>query len=894
MPLILVVEQDESRRDRILETLRRDGLSIETATSRAEALRRAEKCAPGLLVTSSAIPEATALLADFSRHRGGPGALVLIDDPDESSAADYPADEILAVPFSDDQLLKLVQGLLSSAPSRSSGPMSSSAAEQLTSEDIFGDVLAEVEAGAPDSRSTDRKSAMPMAEIERRLEETLSGVIPTGRDRRPGGERSPEPRGKARKRRPELPDTEIDDLLDQTLSSLDIPTRSRRSSTSGARPDTSSEADAPASAPALAESERPAESAADPGPPESGPELTWSAPALEPPEDGATADAPVEDAGTGSGFAAPPPPGAVPAGVTGVARGADVFRTQPLPVILPNTHADAEPESEGDAFGDYTLLDRIAVGGMAEVWRARRRGVEGFQKTVAIKKILSNLTGSKDFVTMFIDEAKLAAQLSHNNIIQIYDLGKVGDDFFIAMEHVDGKDLRTILTAAQESKQPIPLGLALVIVSAVASALDYAHRKRDFDGDAMGLVHRDVSPQNVMISYEGSIKLCDFGIVKAVAKASTTQMGALKGKLQYMSPEQAWGKNVDARSDIFSLGSVFYEVLTGRQLFAGDSEIGVLDAVRECQIRSPREIEPAVPEEVARIALKALAKSPDERYQRAGDLEHDIRKVLDDLRPTPSQKTLAEYMRSLFETSMSGAVPLASAGAAAAPSSQAPGSAVISPEPVVAGPPGTAEPAADPPVAAEEPTDQPVAPEEASSGRWKWLAAAVVTTVLVGLGLLVVPSLVRREAPPSSTSSPPPPTPGAAAVQVPADPLPAVRSAPLEDTATATQDDPTDELAAPEPAEKLAPGSADQEPDEPESAVTAAGVDIEQLVNEELSSRTEQLRLELEAEKKRLERELARAQAENETTEADGNDGGGGQDGAPGDEGSEAGGAGGS
>ncbi|MCG8460579.1 MAG: protein kinase, partial [Holophagales bacterium] len=177
---------------------------------------------------------------------------------------------------------------------------------------------------------------------------------------------------------------------------------------------------------------------------------------------------------------------------------------------------------DGVPFGDYRLLERVAVGGMAEVWRARRRGVEGFQKTVAIKRILSHLTGSNDFVTMFVDEAKLAAQLSHANIIQIYDLGKVDDDFFIAMEFVEGRDLRSILTRAEDRAVRIPQGLSLAIVAALARALGYAHRKRDFDNRALGLVHRDVSPQNVLISYEGEIKLCDFGIVKAVAKASTT------------------------------------------------------------------------------------------------------------------------------------------------------------------------------------------------------------------------------------------------------------------------------------------------------------------------------------------------------------------------------------
>lgn len=312
----------------------------------------------------------------------------------------------------------------------------------------------------------------------------------------------------------------------------------------------------------------------------------------------------------------------------------------------PQSRHDSE---DGEQFGDYRLLERIALGGMAEVWRARRRGVEGFQKIVAIKRILSHLTDSTDFVTMFIDEAKLAAQLSHNNIIQIYDLGKAEGDYFIAMEFVDGKDLRTILKTSRDLGQPLEPRLALMIVAAVARALDYAHRKRDFDNRDLGLVHRDVSPQNVLISHEGEIKLCDFGIVKAVTKASTTQMGALKGKLQYMSPEQAWGKTVDARSDIFSLGAVLYECLVGEKLFTGDSEIGVLDAVRECRIQSPREKNPSLSEDIERIVFKALAKEPDERYQTAGEMEEDIQEVLRSIEPSPAPGDLAGYMKSLYQ-----------------------------------------------------------------------------------------------------------------------------------------------------------------------------------------------------------------------------------------------------
>src|SRR5205823_3570216 len=238
----------------------------------------------------------------------------------------------------------------------------------------------------------------------------------------------------------------------------------------------------------------------------------------------------------------------------------------PAAAPAPAVQEEEEPK-DGIKFGQYVLVEKIATGGMAEVWKARMRGVEGFQKIVAIKKILPHLSDNQDFIEMFIDEAKLAAQLNHNNIIHIYDLGKIQSSYYIAMEYIDGYDLKTILKLAADRDNPLNVELALFIAAKIAAALDYAHRKRDFEDRDLGLVHRDVSPQNVLISQDGDIKLCDFGIAKAASKASHTQAGALKGKLQYMSPEQAWGRAIDKRSDIFALATVLFELLTGRKLF---------------------------------------------------------------------------------------------------------------------------------------------------------------------------------------------------------------------------------------------------------------------------------------------------------------------------------------
>jgi TonB family protein len=310
--------------------------------------------------------------------------------------------------------------------------------------------------------------------------------------------------------------------------------------------------------------------------------------------------------------------------------------------------AAAVPSSGPDHFGQYEILERIASGGMAELYKAKRTGVEGFQKIVAIKKILPHLADDEEFITMFADEAKLAAQLNHPNIIHIYDLGKIqAGGYFIAMEYVDGRDLRAIQRSARELGVPLPVSLAVYIASKVASALDYAHRRRDAEGHELNIVHRDVSPQNILISYEGDIKLCDFGIAKAASKASQTQSGALKGKLHYMSPEQAWGKPIDRRSDLFSLGVVLHELLTGDRLFQADSDIQILEKVRTAELAPPSRQNPEVPHNLDTVVLRALAKDPDDRYGNASDLLRDLDSVLYSYTPAPGSADVAIYLHRL-------------------------------------------------------------------------------------------------------------------------------------------------------------------------------------------------------------------------------------------------------
>jgi len=310
-----------------------------------------------------------------------------------------------------------------------------------------------------------------------------------------------------------------------------------------------------------------------------------------------------------------------------------------------------EPSWRDARYGPYELLDRVAVGGMAEVFKAKRSGVEGFEKIVAVKRILPHLSDNQEFVDMFVDEAKMVAGLTHPNIVQIFDLGRIETSYYIAMEYIHGRDLRTLMRRAKDRGLRMPLDLALRIATLVSSALEYAHRKKDERGRAMEIVHRDVSPQNILISFEGDVKLTDFGIAKAATKASTTDRGALRGKLLYMSPEQAWGRPMDRRSDLFSLGLVLYEMITDQKPFlggGGSSEMSVLETVRECRIGPPREANPRIPEELDRLVVKALAKDPDERFQDAAEMGKGLERVLRD-RPAPSATELARFVELLFD-----------------------------------------------------------------------------------------------------------------------------------------------------------------------------------------------------------------------------------------------------
>jgi eukaryotic-like serine/threonine-protein kinase len=299
-------------------------------------------------------------------------------------------------------------------------------------------------------------------------------------------------------------------------------------------------------------------------------------------------------------------------------------------------------------FGKYTLLDRIAVGGMAEIFLARQAGLEGFEKTIVIKRIRPHLSNQKSFVKMFLNEAKLAAQLNHPSIVQIYDLGKIGDTYFIAMEYVFGRDMRRIIPKADSMGIPFPMVYALKIASSVCEGLYYAHQKTDMYGNPLNIVHRDVTPENIFVAFDGTVRILDFGIAKAANQIEQTRAGEIKGKLSYMSPEQCMGKPLDHRSDIFSLSVVLYEWITGFKLFTGDSEVAILKSITEGKIYAPSYFKADIPEAVERILMKGLEKDRERRYQTAWDFQYDIDQYLSQAEFTPSNIHLSNFLKQLF------------------------------------------------------------------------------------------------------------------------------------------------------------------------------------------------------------------------------------------------------
>ena len=283
---------------------------------------------------------------------------------------------------------------------------------------------------------------------------------------------------------------------------------------------------------------------------------------------------------------------------------------------------------------------------MADVLLARVDGIEGFERHVVIKCIRGEKATDPQYIKMFVDEARLAARLHHQNIVQVHDIGEDAGDYFFAMEFLHGEDLRKVMLQVVRRKELVPLPYAVPIIASAAAGLHHAHEQRDGTGQPLGIVHRDVSLSNIMVGYDGSVKVTDFGIAKATSRSAQTETGARKGKLAYMSPEQCLGKAIDRRSDVFALGIVLYELVTARRLFKADSDYLVMNAIVLGEIRPPSRLRADVPPALDAIVLRALERKPADRYQTAGDLQVALENIAGELgaRATP----LASYMVQLF------------------------------------------------------------------------------------------------------------------------------------------------------------------------------------------------------------------------------------------------------
>ena len=298
--------------------------------------------------------------------------------------------------------------------------------------------------------------------------------------------------------------------------------------------------------------------------------------------------------------------------------------------------------------GKYLLLERVNIGGMAEVFIAKTFGVGGFEQILAVKKILPTMAEDEEFIKMFFDEARISVQLNHPNIVHIHDLKGSDETYYIVMEYVSGRDLRSVLERFRRRKEYMPIPMAAYIATKMCEGLDYAHRKQDVHGNDFNIVHRDVSPQNILLSYEGAVKLIDFGIAKTAIRSTKTEVGVIKGKFGYMSPEQAYGWPVDRRSDVFAAAVILYEMLTGEKLFVAESDSSTIDKVRRVEFRPPRQANANIPLALEKIILRALEREVDERYQWANELQEELEPFSFTNEGKFSEKHLSFILKDMF------------------------------------------------------------------------------------------------------------------------------------------------------------------------------------------------------------------------------------------------------
>jgi serine/threonine-protein kinase len=299
-----------------------------------------------------------------------------------------------------------------------------------------------------------------------------------------------------------------------------------------------------------------------------------------------------------------------------------------ISVAVLRPEAGEDGPLRGERFGKYLLVGELATGGMAHIFIAVHQGLEGFNRVVAVKRVLPNLTASSEFVQMFLDEARLAARLEHPNIVRTYEFGAEAGRYFMVMEYLAGEDLNAVLNCAARQQQRLPIPFIVEVMSRVCAGLHFAHELADSAGRPLGLVHRDVTPGNIVVTYFGEVKLIDFGVAKAATNIVQTRAGMIKGKISYMSPEQLRGRTIDRRSDVFSVGVVLWELLTGVRLFARNSDAATMYAVIDDPIPSIRTRRGDVPEELIAIVERALARDPADRWATAEALQLALDDVL--------------------------------------------------------------------------------------------------------------------------------------------------------------------------------------------------------------------------------------------------------------------------
>ncbi len=307
-----------------------------------------------------------------------------------------------------------------------------------------------------------------------------------------------------------------------------------------------------------------------------------------------------------------------------------------------------------ERLGNYILLEKINAGGMAEVYLSKSVGANGINKFLAIKRILPQFADNREFIEMFKEEAKIAVNLNHNNVVSIIDFKASQNQLYIVMEYVQGQNLRQILQQKKKKGLSLSLDFICYVVREIAAGLDHAHRCVDKGtGKPLNIIHRDMSPQNVMISYDGEVKIVDFGIAKAEAAGESTRVGTLKGKFSYMSPEQAEGLVIDQSSDIFSLGIILWELIADDRLFVANNEMNILKRIKECDVPELRRVNPTVPAELERIVKKTLMKDKSLRYQTSTDLQKDLTRFLNKEYPDFTPSDFSTFMKFLFETEYS-------------------------------------------------------------------------------------------------------------------------------------------------------------------------------------------------------------------------------------------------